>query len=436
MAESAAGPLGEAEVGQEIYALVEELYPLCRSITGDGVRRTLEILQGVVPLELHEVPSGTKVLDWTVPNEWNIRDAWIRDARGRRVVDFRRSNLHVVGHSVPVRQRISRSELEGHLHSLPEHPDLIPYRTSYYEQGWGFCLAHRERLALDEPEYEVCIDSTLVPGHLSYGELLLPGEREEEVLLSAHVCHPSLCNDNLSGVAIACLLDRQLAERRNRYSYRFLFAPGTIGAITWLARNRERVRRVKHGLTLVCLGDASPLTYKRSLRGDAEIDRVAGHVLERSDEPYHLVDFSPWGYDERQFNSPGFRLEVGSLMRGRHGRFPEYHTSADDLSFVSPEQLARSYEVCREILGVLDANRRYRNLAPEGEPQLGRRGLFHALGGESSPRQVELALLWCLSLCDGSRTLLDVAERAGIAFEKVQRAAELLVQHELLAEVD
>jgi aminopeptidase-like protein len=436
MAEPASPGAGESGVGKEIYAFIEELYPLCRSITGDGVRRTLEILCRIVPLEVHEVPTGTKVLDWTVPPEWNVRDAWIKDSRGRRVVDFRSSNLHVVSYSAPVKRRISRAELEAHLHSLPERPDWIPYRTSYYHETWGFCLAHRDRLALTEPEYEVCIDATLAPGHLSYGELLLPGEREDEVLLSTHICHPSLCNDNLSGVVLACFLARHLASRANRYSHRFLLIPGTIGSITWLARNREGVGRVKHGLSLVCLGDTSPLTYKRSLRGDAEIDRVADHVLARSGEPHHVVDFSPYGYDERQFNSPGFRLEVGSLMRGRHGRFPEYHTSADDLAFVSPEQLARSFAACREILSVLDANRHYLNLSPHGEPQLGRRGLYRAMGGEADPQELELAMLWCLCLCDGSRTLLDVAERSGIAFETVRRAAELLVEHELLGEVD
>ena len=434
MADRREDATGTERLGKELYALVEELYPICRSITGDGVRQTLEILRRFVPLEVHEVPSGTRVFDWTVPPEWNIRDAWIQDPRGRRVVDFQRFNLHVVSYSIPVRRWISRAELERHLHSLPEHPDWIPYRTSYYREGWGFCLAHRDRVALDQPEYEVSIDSTLAPGFLSYGELFLHGETRDEVLISTHVCHPSLCNDNLSAIAVSAFLARELAGCAHRYSYRFLFVPGTIGSITWLARNPEAVRRVKHGLTLVCLGDASPYTYKRTFRGDAEIDRVAAHVLARSGERHELIEFSPYGYDERQFNSPGFRLDVGSLMRGRHGRFAEYHTSADDLGFVAPERLARSLVLVREICSVLDANRRYRNLFPHGEPQLGRRGLYRAIGGEADPRELELAMLWVLSLSDETRTLLDVAERSGIAFETVQRAAELLELHGLLAE--
>jgi aminopeptidase-like protein len=435
MADRGEDPAELERLGKELYALVEELYPICRSITGEGVRRTLEILRRIVPLEVHEVASGTQVLDWTVPPEWNIRDAWIKDSRGRRVVDFRRSNLHVVSYSIPVRRRISRAELEAHLHSLPDHPEWIPYRTSYYDESWGFCLAHRDRVALTDPEYEVSIDSTLAPGHLSYGELFLPGETQDEVLISTHVCHPSLCNDNLSALVISAFLAKQLLERAHRYSYRFLYIPGTIGSITWLARNPDCVRRVKHGLTLVCLGDASPFTYKRTARGEAEIDRVVAHVLARSGERHAVIDFIPYGYDERQFNSPGFRLDVGSLMRGRHGRFPEYHTSADDLGFVAPDRLARSHELCREILSLLDANRRYRNLSPYGEPQLGRRGLYRALGGEADPQELQLAMLWVLNLCDGSRTLLDAAERSGIRFEVVQRAAELLAQHALLAEI-
>jgi aminopeptidase-like protein len=435
MADRGEGAAELERLGKELYALVEELFPICRSITGEGVRRTLEILRRIVPLEVHEVPSGSRVLDWTVPPEWSIRDAWIKDSRGRRVVDFRRSNLHVVSYSVPIRRRISRAELEEHLHSLPEQPEWIPYRTSYYHESWGFCLPHRDRLALTEPEYEVSIDSTLAPGHLSYGELFLPGDLPDEVLISTHVCHPSLCNDNLSAVAVSALLARELGGRAHRYSYRFLYIPGTIGSITWLARNPDAVRRVKHGLTLVCLGDPSPFTYKRTLRGDAEIDRVAAHVLCRSGERHELIDFFPYGYDERQFNSPGFRLEVGSLMRGRHGCFPEYHTSADDLGFVAPDRLACSHKICREILSLLDANRRYRNLSPYGEPQLGRRGLYRALGGEAEPETLQLAMLWVLNLCDGSRTLLDVAERSGIRFETVERAAELLARHALLDEV-
>jgi aminopeptidase-like protein len=415
-----------------MYELVRELYPLCRSLTGDGVRETLRILARHVPLEIHEVPSGTQVFDWTVPREWNLREAWIATRGGRRVVDARDSNLHVVSYSTPLRRTLPLAELQAHLHSLPDRPDWIPYRTSYYHEGWGFCVSERQRAALDEPEYEVCIDASLAPGHLSYGEWLLPGRSAREILISVHVCHPSLCNDNLSGIAVAAWLAKRLREREREYSYRFLFAPGTIGAITWLARNAESVGRIAHGMTLVCLGDASPFTWKRTLRGDAEVDRAAALALRESGLAHELIDWFPFGYDERQYNAPGFRLPVGSLMRARHGRFPEYHTSADGLDFVAAERLEESLDVCSALLEVLDGNRVYRSTSPFGEPQLGRRGLYRAMGGEPDLADLELAMLWVLALADGRHSLLDVAERAGLAFARVRRAAELLHAHGLL----
>jgi aminopeptidase-like protein len=418
--------------GDEMYGLIRELYPLCRSLTGDGVRETLRILGRFVPLEVHEVPSGTPVFDWTVPREWNLREAWIATPDGRRVVDARDSNLHVVSYSTPLRRRVPLAELQAHLHSLPDRPDWIPYRTSYYHESWGFCVSERQRAALTDPEYEVCIDATLAPGSLCYGEWLLPGRSAREILISTHVCHPSLCNDNLSGIAVAALLARRLREREREYSYRFLFVPGTIGSITWLARNAESAHRIAHGLTLVCLGDGSPFTWKRTLRGDAEVDRAAALTLRESGFAHQLIDWFPFGYDERQYGSPGFRLAVGSLMRARHGRFPEYHTSADDLDFVAPGPLQESLEVVSALLDVLDGNRVYRSTSPFGEPQLGRRGLYRAMGGEPDVAELELAMLWVLALADGAHALLDVAERSGLRFAQLRRAAELLHAHALL----
>jgi aminopeptidase-like protein len=415
-----------------MHALIRELYPICRSITGDGVRETLRILRRFVPLELHEVPSGTRVFDWTVPREWNLREAWIATRDGRRVIDARDSNLHVMSYSTPVRGRFATAELREHLHSLPDRPDWIPYRTSYYNDAWGFCVTQKQLDALTEPEYEVCIDSTLAPGHLSYGEHVLPGRSPREILISVHVCHPSLCNDNLSGIAVASWLAQEWARREREHTVRFLFVPGTIGSLTWLARNVEHAKRVAHGLTLVCLGDASPFTYKRTLDGGAEVDRAAALALRESGLAHELIDFFPFGYDERQYNSPGFRLAVGSLMRARHGRFPEYHTSADDPSFVSPARLEESLDVCRSVLEVLDANRTYRNTSPFGEPQLGARGIYRAMGGEPDLGELQLAMLWLLTLSDGTRSLLDVAERAGLRFALVRRAADLLARHGLL----
>ncbi|NML52603.1 DUF4910 domain-containing protein [Streptomyces sp. R302] len=409
-----------------MHALVERLYPLCRSITGDGVRATLDVVGEYLPLRVHEVPTGTRVLDWTVPQEWNIRDAYVADATGRRVVDFAESSLHVLGYSVPVAARMPLSELRARLHTLPDQPDLIPYRTSYYTPEWGFCLAQNTLDALPDGEYEVRIDSTLADGHLTYAEHVVPGRVADEVIVSSHVCHPALANDNLAGIAVAVFLARALAETTPYYTYRFVFAPGTIGAITWLARNADRIERVRHGLVLACAGDRGRLTYKRSRRGDAEIDRVLRHVLETSRRPHEIVGFTPYGYDERQYCSPGFDLGVGSLSRTPYGGYPEYHTSADDPGFVSPEAMEDTLSVCREAFAVLDRNRRYVNLSPYGEPQLGRRGLYDSLGGRSDAKEAQLAMLWVLSLSDGDHGLLDVAERSGLAFDAVAAAAEAL----------
>lgn len=420
--------------GEGMKEWIARLQPICRSITGDGVRETLRLIAEQIPIERHEVPSGTPVLDWTVPPEWNIRDAWIKDASGRRVVDFGRSNLHVVSYSVPVAPRwISRAELEPHLHSLPEQPDWIPYRTAYYTPSWGFCLSQRQRDALTDERYEIAIDATLAPGALSYGELLVPGEREAEILISAHVCHPSLCNDNLSGIAVATWLARDRLQTRRRLSYRFLFAPGTIGAISWLARHRAAMPPIEHGLTLVCLGDAHPLQYKQTFAGNAPIDRAMALVLAGEPGASPALPFHPYGYDERQFNSPGFRLPVGSFMRGRHGEFPEYHTSADDLDFIRPESLERSALRLREACDLLERNDAFVNLLPHGEPQLGRRGLYEAIGGSSDPGSLSRALLWVLQFSDGEHDLIDVATRSGIPWKTVAEAAEQLEAKGLVA---
>lgn len=423
----------EAPRGRQMFELIAELYPICRSITGDGVRRTLELIGRHVPLRVTEVPSGTDVLDWTVPREWNISGGYIQRLSGEKVVDFAESNLHVLSYSTPVDRRITRAELDEHLFSLPEHPDWIPYRTSYYAERWGFCLTQRQRDALQDPEYIVRIDSRLEPGHLTYAECVVPGQTQDEILLTTHVCHPSLCNDNLSGIAVATLLLQGLANRPPpRHTLRVLFIPGTIGSICWLAKNRERVKRVKHGMSLVCLGDDSPLTYKRSLAGHHEVDRVLAHALATSGEPYEVIDYFPYGYDERQFNSPGFAVPFGSLMRGQHGKFAEYHTSADDLTFVKEQNLESSLRLLERVLSMLDGNRTFKNLRPYGEPQLGKRGVYRALGG-TDIADTQLAIFWVLALSDGSRSLLDIADRSGLSFELIREAAAILESTELLA---
>jgi aminopeptidase-like protein len=418
-----------------MHRFITELFPLCRSITGNGVRATLQAIAQRIPLTLHEVPSGTPVLDWTVPQEWNIRDAFIKNARGERLVDFSQSNLHVVNYSIPVHATMTLDQLRPHLFSLPAFPDWIPYRTSYYTPAWGFCLRHTQLAALRvDEEYEVCIDATLDDGFLTYGESYLPGTMEDEILLSCHVCHPSLANDNLSSIAVMTFLAQYLQRCPRRYSYRFLFIPGTIGSITWLARNEAHLGKIKHGLVLTCVGDAGPFTYKRSRRGNAVIDRAVPHVLRQAGLAHEVIDFFPYGYDERQYCSPGFNLPVGCLMRARHGQFPEYHTSADNLQFIQPTALEASLALCATILATLDGNTCYRNLLPKGEPQLGKRGLYRITGSEQHARTREMAMLWVLNYADGEHTLLDIAERANLPFQHLRQAADALLAHQLLAD--
>jgi aminopeptidase-like protein len=369
-----------------------------------------------------------------VPPEWNIREAWIKDSTGTTLVDFANSNLHIVNYSAPVHARLTADQLRPHLHTIPDHPDWIPYRTSYYREAWGFCIGHRDLPRFAHGEFDVHVDSSLNPGSLTYGEFFLPGESDREVLISCHVCHPSLCNDNLSGIAIATRFASLLAGSPRRLSYRFLFIPGTIGSIVWLSRNRDAAARIAHGLVLTCVGDPGTFTYKRSRRGDAPIDRAMSHVLRHRPEGHGLVDFSPWGYDERQYCSPGFNLPVGCLMRTEHGCFPEYHTSADNLDFIRPESLQGSLEACAEACFVLERDRTLLNLAPYCEPQLGKRGLYRPTGG-SAISQENLATLWVLNLSDGGHSLLDIAERAGLPFRFIDEAADRLEAAHLAKEL-
>jgi aminopeptidase-like protein len=420
------------KIALELYQLVDQLYPICRSITGNGVRETLKMINQYIPLSVHEVPTGTKIFDWTVPKEWNIKDAYIKNFQGKKIVDFANSNLHVVSYSLPVHKKVFLAELKEHLFTLPEYPDWIPFRTSYYKESWGFCVSHKQYSELNDQEYEVFIDSTLEAGHLSYGEYYIPGKSTDEVLISCHVCHPSLCNDNLSGIAIATFIAKYLSQTTPRYSYRFLWIPATFGSITWLALNEAKVNNIKHGLVLTCLGDSGKFTYKKSRRGDTEIDKVASYVLKNSKHNYEIIDFFPYGYDERQYCSPGFNLAVGCLMRSPHGSFPEYHTSSDDLNFVQPQYLAESFFQCRSILHILNNNEIYYNQNPKGEPQLGKRGLYQAYNGEQDSRLNQMAILWVLNLSDGNHTLLDIAERSGMSFDVIKSAADTLLAHNLL----
>ena len=414
------------KIGEEIYSLIKELFPICRSITGNGVRQTLRIIDRHIPLNISEVPSGTQVFDWTVAKEWNIRDAWIKDSNGIKIVDFQESNLHVVNYSIPIKAKMPLAKLRPHLFSLPDHPAWILYKTTYYQESWGFCLSHNQLCSLIEDDYEVCIDSTLADGHLTYAEFLIPGESKDEILISTHICHPSLANDNLSGVCTAVFLARHLAVQRLKFSYRFLFIPGTIGAITWLGRNQGTVERIKHGLVLTGVGDRGGFTYKKSRRGNAEIDRTASHVLRQSADNYFIEEFSPYGYDERQYCSPGFDLPVGRFSRTPYGKYPEYHTSGDNLDFIRVESLSESFAALINMLEVLEGNRFYVNLVPHCEPQLGKRGLYDRVGSK------QLAMLWVLNLSDGHHSLLDIAEMSDTSFRQIREAADALHQAKLL----
>jgi aminopeptidase-like protein len=425
--------LAPEATGRALHNQVVELYPLFRSITGEGLRETLRWVAGRIPLEIHEVPTGTTVLDWTIPREWSVREAYIKGPAGERVVDFRDLNLHLMSYSVPVTASMSLAELQEHLHSQPDNPDVVPYRSSFYTESWGFCLTHRQRMSLEEGTYEVRIDSTLTDGALSYGECVLPGETAEEVLISTHVCHPSLANDNLSGIVVATKLAQLLSNLPHRYTYRFVFVPATIGAITWLARNEETIGRIKHGLVLASVGDAGPLTYKRSRRSDTEIDQAFEHVLDTSGDSHDIVDFEPFGYDERQYCSPGFDIPAGSLSRTRFGSYAEYHTSGDNPDFVLPSSLFDTVSKCLAVLQVLEDNGYYLNLRPKGEPQLGKHGLLESNFAKSNGQRAQRALQWVLSGSDGLGSLLDIAHRSGLPFSTIRDAAQLLEDSGLLA---
>ena len=401
------------DIGEEIFAFVAEIYPICRSITGRGVRETLRAIGAHIKLEVHEVPTGTAVFDWVIPREWNIRDAYIRNERGEKVLDF--------------------AQLKQHVFTLPDQPDLVPYRTSYYAENWAFCMSHHLLESLRDETYEVFIDSSLTDGYLTYGEYLHQGETEEEFLLSAHVCHPSLANDNCSGVALLTHLAKRLAGLRTRYSYRFLFAPGTIGAITWLARNEEHSQRIKHGLIVSMVGDGGGPTYKKSRRGSTTIDRAVVHTIHHSGMTPTVLDFSPYGYDERQYCSPGFNLPVGLFQRSKFGEIPQYHTSADNLDFIAPNHLALSYRLIAETLDVVENDAVYCSTMPKCEPQLGRRGLYGMVGGDKNAAAANMAMLWILNLSDGLHSLLDIAERANLPFAVIRRTAQLLRRNGLLA---
>ena len=428
------GPLEDAfdptAAGSRILDLMHEAFFYPRSITGQGVRDTLRAVGEMVPdLQLHAVPSGEPAFDWTVPPEWNVVGAYVEDSRGHRIVDFDDHPLHLVSYSVPVERTMTLQELKRHLHSIEEQPDAIPYRTSYYKRDWGFCLPHKTVASLTADDYRVVVDTTLEAGVLNYGEAYFPGRVEDEIILTAHVCHPAQANDNLSGTAIAAEVATYLARTETRYSYRLLWIPGGIGSLVWLSRNEGTAHRIRHGMTLACLGDDAPFTYKKTLTGMAPIDLAARVAL---GDTAAFSQFAPYGFDERNFTSPGFRLDVGSLTRSPHGSYPEYHSSQDDMSLMSRERLAESARIVLRMMDYLESGTRYMNLSPRGEPQLGKRGLYGSIGGLKSRAETEMAMLWLLSLSDGRYSDIDISQRSGLPVEAIRAAADALLEARLI----
>lgn len=422
------------DTGQKIYELIKTLYPINRSITGNGVRETLSVISKIIPLKITEVPTRTRVLDWEVPMEWNIQDAWVKNSDGEKIIDFKMSNLSVLNYSIPVDQIVDIKELKEHLYTLPNYPEWIPYRTSYHNKNWGFCLSHKQFESMKDEDYHVKIDSSLELGFLTYGEFYIEGESELEILISTHICHPSLANDNLSGIAVSTFLANELQKSRHKYSYRFLFVPATIGSISWLSQNKHLINKIKHGLVITLLGDNSKFHYKKSRRG-AEIDEIVIKALKNLGMSYEVIDFYPYGYDERQYCSPGFNLPVGRLTRKPHGEFPEYHTSADNLDFVDPENLEESFKLLLTIFNIIETKKIYLNLSPFGEPQLGKRGLFRNVGGATKTKDYEMALLWVLNLSDGYHSLSFISERSGLDTHIINKAANSLLEVGLIKEV-
>ena len=427
--------LGDA--GVDLHRWASDLWPLDRSLTGDGVRETLAYLKELLPdLTIHEVPSGTEAFDWTVPDEWNLREAWVEDSTGRLVIDSAWTNLHVVGYSEPFEGVVSREELLERLHTLPDQPEAIPYVTSYYRRTWGFCIAHRELVKLGDGPFRVRIDTTLLPGHLTYADLVIPGDTTDEVLLSTYVCHPSMANNELSGPVVAAALARWIqALPSRRYSYRLVIIPETIGSILYLSRHLDHLREyVKAGWVLTCMGDDRTYSYVPSRLGGTLADRVSLRVL-RDRGSFHEYSFLDRGSDERQWCSPGADLPVCSVMRSKYGEYPEYHTSLDNLEHVvTPEGLQGGLDVMKDCITLLEANQHYRTILP-GEPQMGRRGLYPTTsikGGAGDVRN----MMNVIAYCDGGHDLLNLCERTGLAWRDVVailrrlEAAEVVALHE------
>ena len=448
-----------SKLENELFSLMQELFPICRSITGNGVRKTLKILKKEIDLKIVNVPSGTKVFDWKIPYEWNIKDAYVKNSKGERVIDFKKSNLHILNYSTPIKKTISNKNLKKHLHTLPEKPNSIPYVTSYYKKNWGFCVAHDTLKSFDEDRYFVHIDSTLKPGSLTYGEFFIKGETKNEILISTYICHPSLCNDNLSGIVVTTILAKLLSKTDTYFSYRFLFIPETIGAITWLSKNQKNLSQIKSGLVVTCVGGNGGFTYKKTRDNDSEIDKISIDVLKHTRKKFETRDFFPYGSDERQYSSPGIDLPIGVLMRTPYYEFKEYHTADDNLNSIKKFALNDSLIMLLKIILQIEKkkpsfNRNqknktsklksgiYQNLNPYCEPQLGRRKLYRNISKsrlvdkKNSENMVELSICWVLNFSDGLHSLKEISQKSNLPLKLLRKTAKLLIEKKLLKKIN
>jgi aminopeptidase-like protein len=448
-----------SKLENELFSLMQELFPICRSITGNGVRKTIKILKKEIDLKIVNVPSGTKVFDWKVPFEWNIKDAYVKNSKGERVIDFKKSNLHILNYSTPIKKTISNKNLKKHLHTLPEKPNSIPYVTSYYKKNWGFCVAHDTLKSFDEDRYFVHIDSTLKPGSLTYGEFFIKGQTKNEILISTYICHPSLCNDNLSGIVVTTILAKLLSKTDTYFSYRFLFIPETIGAITWLSKNQKNLSQIKSGLVVTCVGGNGGFTYKKTRDNDSEIDKISIDVLKHTRKKFETRDFFPYGSDERQYSSPGIDLPIGVLMRTPYYEFKEYHTADDNLNSIKKFALNDSLIMLLKIILQIEKkkpsfNRNqknetsklkseiYQNLNPYCEPQLGRRKLYRNISKsrlvdkKNSENMVELSICWVLNFSDGLHSLKEISQKSNLPLKLLRKTAKLLIEKKLLKKIN
>lgn len=425
-----------ASIGKEMYLLAEKIFPICRSITGNGVRQTLDIFKDHIPgLKVVEIPTGTKCFDWTIPKEWNIKDAYVKNSKGERIIDFQKSNLHVVSYSIPVEQKLKLSELKKHLYSLPHMPEAIPYITSYYQERWGFCLTHKQLDSLPDDIYDVKIDSTLADGSLTYAELIIPGKTDKEIFFSTYVCHPSMGNNEVSGPVLATFLAKYVSGLDRKYTYRFVFIPETIGAIAYLSGNVEAMKKnTIAGFNLTCVGDDRAYSYLPSRHGNTFTDKVIKHVLKHKVPSFRSYSFLERGSDERQYCSPGVDLPVASLMRTRYGDFKEYHTSLDDLNLISENGFQGSFNVHKECIDLLEVNVRYTAVIM-CEPQLGKRGLRSNIGGATLASNFKL-ISDVLAYADGESDLVELAEKINAYALDLVPVIKILLEHNLLRRID